>query len=81
MNGEKAINSVGDNIFEKNDVTKNLSAFSIIPKNKEQKAFMDLLLDDRIKIITTIGPAGTGKTLLGLAAGFHQTEKNILRVF
>ena len=43
------------------------------PRNKEQYFAVDALLDDRIKIVTIIGKAGTGKTLLAVAAGLHKT--------
>jgi PhoH-like ATPase len=45
----------------------------VYPKNKEQFFAVDALLDDRIKIVTIIGKAGTGKTLLAIAAGLHKT--------
>ena len=45
----------------------------IQPRNKEQHFAMDALLDDRIKLVTIIGKAGTGKTLLAIAAGLHKT--------
>ena len=41
----------------------------IKPRNTEQKFAMDLLLDDNIKLVTLMGSAGTGKTLLTLSAG------------
>jgi len=44
----------------------------IQPRNKEQHFALDALLDDRIKIVTIIGKAGTGKTLLAIAAGLHK---------
>jgi PhoH-like ATPase len=43
----------------------------IRPKNKEQYFALDALLDDRIKLVTIMGKAGTGKTLLAMAAGLH----------
>ena len=43
------------------------------PRNKEQYFAVDALLDDRVKIVTIIGKAGTGKTLLAVAAGLHKT--------
>jgi PhoH-like ATPase len=45
----------------------------IKPRNKEQYFAFDALLDDRIQLVTLMGKAGTGKTLLAIAAGMHQT--------
>ena len=45
----------------------------IRPRNKEQSYALDLLLDDSIRLVTMIGKAGTGKTLLALAAGLKRT--------
>ena len=45
----------------------------VVPRNKEQHFAMDALLDDRIKVVTIIGKAGTGKTLLAIAAGLYKT--------
>lgn len=42
------------------------------PRNKEQRFALELLLDDQVKIVTLSGPAGTGKTLLALAAGLEK---------
>ena len=39
------------------------------PRNKEQEFALDLLLDTSIDILTLIGPAGCGKTLMAIAAG------------
>jgi PhoH-like ATPase len=46
--------------------------WGIRPRNKEQHYALDLLLNDDIKLITLVGKAGTGKTLLALAAGLHK---------
>lgn len=43
--------------------------FGILPRNVQQTMALDLLLDDEIKLITMLGTAGSGKTLLALAAG------------
>ena len=48
------------------------SCWGIKPRNREQIFAMDLLLDDSIKLVTLIGGAGTGKTLLALAAGLRK---------
>jgi len=44
----------------------------IRPKNKEQAFALDLLLDDSIRLVTLVGKAGTGKTLLALAGGLRK---------
>ena len=43
--------------------------FGIMPRNLQQSMAMDLLLDDSVKLVSLIGSAGTGKTLLAIAAG------------
>jgi len=44
----------------------------IKPLNPEQLFAFDLLLDDKITLVTLNGRAGTGKTLIALAAGCHE---------
>lgn len=41
-------------------------------RNKEQKFALDLLLNPDIPLVTVVGSAGTGKTLLAIASGLHQ---------
>jgi len=47
--------------------------WSLYPRNAEQRVALDLLLDDSIKLLSLAGKAGTGKTLLALAAGLQKT--------
>jgi PhoH-like ATPase len=47
--------------------------WGIRPRNKEQSFAMDLLLNDEIRLVTIVGKAGTGKTLLAIAAGLQKT--------
>jgi PhoH-like ATPase len=49
--------------------------WGIRPRNMEQSYTLDLLLNDDIKLITIVGKAGTGKTLLAIAAGLHKTTE------
>jgi PhoH-like ATPase len=50
----------------------NTATWGIGPRNKEQRFAMELLLDDSIPLVTLVGNAGTGKTLLALAAGLYK---------
>lgn len=45
----------------------------IRPRNIEQQFAVDALLNDRVKVVTLLGKAGTGKTLLAVAAGVYKT--------
>ena len=47
--------------------------WGIKPRSLEQKIAMDLLLSDSIPLVTLVGKAGTGKTLLALACGLSLT--------
>src|SRR5512133_360520 len=52
--------------------------WSLFARNREQSLAIDILLDDDIKLVTLVGKAGTGKTLLAIAAGLHKVaEENI----
>ncbi|AGL03517.1 PhoH family protein [Desulfoscipio gibsoniae] len=55
-------------------LARDLNIFGISPiKNNFQQQFaVDALLNPDIHLVTLLGPAGTGKTLLALAAGLHQ---------
>jgi len=47
----------------------------ISARNTEQRIAMSLLMDPEISLVTMVGKAGTGKTLLPLAAGIHQVHE------
>jgi len=49
------------------------NVWGLSPRNLEQKLALDLLLDPDISLVTITGKAGTGKTLLALAAALSQT--------
>jgi PhoH-like ATPase len=48
------------------------AVYGISPRNVQQIMALDLLLDDDVQMVTLMGTAGTGKTLLALAAGMHK---------
>ena len=49
------------------------NVWGITARNREQNFALNLLMDAEIDFVTVLGPAGTGKTLLALAAGLMQT--------
>jgi PhoH-like ATPase len=49
--------------------------WGIRARNMEQSYTLDLLLNDEIKLVTIVGKAGTGKTLLAIASGLHKTTE------
>ena len=49
-----------------------LGVSNIQPRNREQRFALNLLLQDSIKLVTLVGKAGTGKTLLAIAAGLQK---------
>ncbi len=56
------------------------TVWGINARNREQNFALNLLMDPNIDFVTLVGAAGTGKTLLTLAAGLAQTlEENRYR--
>jgi len=54
-------------------VKSNKKVWSTEPRNKEQQFAFELLLDPAIPVVSLVGKAGSGKTLLALASGLEQT--------
>jgi PhoH-like ATPase len=70
------ISSNGDHIRTLHEIPRE-GFWGIVPRNREQRFALDLLADPDVKLVTLIGKAGTGKTLLAIAAGLHcVTELN-----
>ena len=54
--------------------------WGIRPRNMEQHFALDALLDDQVKLVTLVGKAGTGKTVMAIAAGLAKvTEENVFQ--
>jgi PhoH-like ATPase len=49
--------------------------WGIRPRNREQSFAADVLMDDSVKLVTLVGKAGTGKTLLAIAAGLQKVTE------
>ncbi len=50
--------------------------WNIVARNREQRLALELLMDPSVQIVTLVGQAGTGKTLLALAAALQSTIRN-----
>jgi len=55
------------------------AVYGIKALNKEQKFALELLLDDNVQVVTLVGKAGTGKTILALAAGLEKVLEGGVR--
>jgi PhoH-like ATPase len=53
-------------------------AWGLRPRSKEQRFALDLLLDPEVSIVALDGPAGTGKSLLAIAAALEQVVETPL---
>jgi len=52
--------------------------YGLKPRNEEQIMALDLLLDDNVRLVSLSGIAGTGKTLLAMAAGLKKVVEDNL---
>jgi PhoH-like ATPase len=50
-------------------------AWNIAPRSAAQRMAFELVLDDNIQLVTLVGRAGTGKTLMAIAAGLQRAIK------
>jgi PhoH-like ATPase len=68
------VNPEGSNIQALHEAPKGL--WGIKPRNKEQYYAIDALLDEQIQLVSLMGKAGTGKTLLAIAAAVERVMKS-----
>jgi len=70
----RLINDCGKKKIIKMQFDADEGIWGIRPKNSKQRMLLELLMDQNVKLVCVTGKAGTGKTLLALAAGLQQTE-------
>ena len=78
--GEKSILVTFDPFQEKAVQINTQTAYGIIPRNAEQSFALNVLMNDKIQLVTLTGKAGTGKTLLALASALEK-NKNFQQIF
>jgi PhoH-like ATPase len=70
-NGQKSILATFDPFDKKVVRVDKPTAYGIKPRNAEQSFALHMLMDNRIQLVSLSGKAGTGKTLLALAAALE----------
>ena len=70
-NGQKSILARFDPFDNKVVRVDKPTAYGIKPRNAEQSFALHMLMDNRIQLVSLSGKAGTGKTLLALAAALE----------
>jgi PhoH-like ATPase len=70
-NGSKSALAIHDSTLAKIKRVEKRSAYGIHPRNAEQAFALNVMLDRTIPLVTLSGKAGTGKTLLALAASLE----------
>tara|TARA_Y100001980_G_C14556650_1_gene349093 strand:- start:16097 stop:17416 length:1320 start_codon:yes stop_codon:yes gene_type:complete len=73
-NGGKSILVTFDSYKDKIVQLGTQNAYGIIPRNAEQSFALNVLMNDRIQLVTLTGKAGTGKTLLALASALEKRK-------
>ena len=79
-NTNKSVLAVYDGITKKIKKIDKITAYNITPRNAEQSFALDALLNPNFQLVSIAGKAGTGKTLLALAAALERM-KNYRQIF
>jgi PhoH-like ATPase len=79
-NGSKSALGVYDAKADQIKRIENMTCYGIRPRNAEQSFALNALLDRDIPLVTLSGKAGTGKTLLALAASL-ETKRHYRQIF
>lgn len=66
------------NVVELNSYFKKKQQVSILPRNTSQEYYLELLKNPKKHIIFAIGPAGTGKTMLGVQWAIKQLKEGVI---
>ena len=83
VNDETVLSRLNDETRELEHVDHRMpSVAGVRPLNDQQRMALELLMDESVNLVTLVGKAGTGKTLLAIAAGIKMTleERKYSRV-
>ena len=79
-NGKKSVLAVFDSFENTINRIGDINAYGIVPRNAEQCFALNMLLDNRIQLVSISGKAGTGKTILALSAALEK-RKDFRQIF
>ncbi len=79
-NGSKSALGLYDGVIRKIKRVDNKTCYGIKPRNAEQSFALNALLSNDIPLVTLTGKAGTGKTLLALAAAL-ESKRSYRQIF
>ena len=79
-NGKKSVLAVFDPFEKIIKRIEDLNAYGIRPRNAEQSFALNMLLDNHIQLVSILGKAGTGKTILALSAALEK-RKDFRQIF
>jgi len=68
----------GENLIEIKQFLKRKPQVQIVPRNLAQETYLELLKNPRKYIIFAIGPAGTGKTMLGVQMAIKLYKEGVI---
>jgi phosphate starvation-inducible PhoH-like protein len=68
-----------DNLIQIKPYLKKKQSVELIPRNLSQETYVELLKNHRKTIVFAIGPAGTGKTMLGVQMAIKQLQEGAIK--
>ena len=72
------IDQRGENLIEIKQFQKRKPQVQIVPRNLAQETYLELLKNPRKYIVFAIGPAGTGKTMLGVQMAIKLYQEGVI---
>ena len=66
------------NLIQMNQYLRKKQQVSIVPRNLSQETYLEMLKNPKKFIVFAIGPAGTGKTMLGVQMAINQLKEGAI---
>lgn len=75
---DQRIDQRGENLIEIKQFQRKKPQVQIVPRNLAQETYLELLKNPRKYIVFAIGPAGTGKTMLGVQMAIKLYQEGVI---